>query len=82
MQTTIDIPYIGNEVMSPPPYLASAGRFNRMGCTFLYVANERNTAVAELKLRVGAICSTIEVKCNDEMQYLDFRRGDADEGRC
>ena len=72
--TSIDIPYIGAEIMSPPPYLASAGRFNRMGCAFLYIANERSTAVAELKPRVGTICSTMEVICNDERLYLDFRK--------
>lgn len=73
-RTSIDIPYIGEEIMSPSPNLASAGRFNRMGCAFLYIANERSTAVAELKPRVGAICSTIEVTCNDERLYLDFRK--------
>ena len=73
-ETSIDIPYIGSEIMSPPPNLASAGRFNRMGCSFLYVANEERTAVAELKPRVGAICSTIKIECKDERLYLDFRK--------
>ena len=71
--TMIDFPYIEEEMMAPPPYIASAGRFNRQGCAFLYVANAKTTAIAELKPYVGCICSVAKIRCKDKRSYLDFR---------
>lgn len=73
LDTMIDFPYIEEEMMAPPPYIASSGRFNRQGCAFLYVANSKTTAIAELKPYVGCVCSIAKIRCRDKRSYLDFR---------
>lgn len=42
-------PYEGNELGAPPPPMASAGRMNRAGVSYLYVTDEKDTAVAEVR---------------------------------
>jgi len=69
----IRFPYIDKEVLAPPPCIASAGRFNREGCSFLYAASKDTTAIAEIKSYVGQICTVAEILCKDESVYLDFR---------
>lgn len=80
----IRFPYIDKEVLAPPPCLASAGRFNREGCSFLYVASKETTAIAEIKSYVGQICTVAEILCKDESVYLDFREETLkkEENRC
>lgn len=73
LDTAIDFPYIETEMMAPPPYIASSGRFNRQGCAFLYVADAETTAIAELKPYVGCVCSIAKIVCKDNRSYLDFR---------
>lgn len=72
-ENEIRFPYIDKEVLAPPPCIASAGRFNREGCSFLYVASKDTTAIAEIKSYVGQICTVAEILCKDESVYLDFR---------
>lgn len=72
--TEIRVPYIGAEIMQPSPIKANGGRFNRQGCSFLYIANNKKTAMAELKPDVGIICSVAKIQCIDKRKFLDLRR--------
>lgn len=46
-------PYSDSKIGAPPPNLASAGRINRPGVSFLYCATDKNTAIAEIRPHPG-----------------------------
>lgn len=50
-------PHSGTDLSAPPTHLATAGRFNRKGERFLYLANSQDVALAEIKPASGTSCS-------------------------
>ena len=41
-------PFLGDQIGAPPPLAATAGRLNRVGVSFLYLATDKLTAAAEV----------------------------------
>lgn len=60
------------EIGAPPPLKATAGRMNRDGVSFLYLASEQNTAVAEVRPHPGQIVSIGKFTTNCELIIADF----------
>jgi len=52
------VPYSHGEIGSPPPPVATAGRLNRQGISFLYLASDVDTAIMEVRPHPGHIVST------------------------
>ncbi|NLK85596.1 MAG: RES family NAD+ phosphorylase [Aeromonadales bacterium] len=70
----ISFPYIKDELEAPPPMKASSGRFNKLGCSFLYLASDKETAIAEIKPDPGQICSVGTFKIIEKKQFIDLRK--------
>lgn len=74
-------PYKGNELGAPPPQKATAGRMNRDGVSYLYLADERQTAIAEVrphpshKVSIGTFRNTESLRLADfsSVSFLDFK---------
>ncbi|BCG64633.1 MAG: hypothetical protein methR_P2422 [Methyloprofundus sp.] len=73
-------PYISHDIGAPPPNLASNGRVNRPGVSFLYCATDKYTAISEVRPHPGDIVSlgkfylTREARAFDlsDSKFLDF----------
>jgi hypothetical protein len=50
-------PFEGTALGAPPPPFAAAGRMNRGGVSYLYVATTPETAIAEIRPHPGHYCS-------------------------
>lgn len=74
----VSAPYFANTLGAPPPLHSIGGRFNRMGCSFLYLASNIETCIAEIKLEVGQICSAGQFRCISNESYIDFRESTED----
>lgn len=63
-----------DEVNSREPMigLGIPGRANPSGCSYLYVADNPETACAEIKQEVGALISVARFTCTKELQMVDF----------
>jgi len=66
----ISFPFINDELEAPPPMKSSCGRFNRLGCSFLYLASDIETAIAEIKPDPGQICSVASFKIVEKKSSL------------
>lgn len=53
-----------NELLAPPPEVASAGRCNAEGVSYLYLASDAKTAIYEVKPNKGDIVTVGELKFN------------------
>jgi len=42
-------PFLDGDIHAPPPLISRAGRLNRDGVSFLYLASDQNTAVSEIR---------------------------------
>jgi hypothetical protein len=65
-------PYLGAEIGAPPPPLASAGRLNRVGVSFLYLASDSATAAAEVRHHAGHQVSLVSFRSLKEIRVADF----------
>jgi len=70
----ISFPYIKDEICSPPPMITQSGRFNRVGCSFLYVASNENTAVSEIRPEISERCTVADFKCISDSLFMDVRK--------
>jgi RES domain-containing protein len=68
------IPYANELMLAPRPPLASAGRLNRAGVSYLYVATDAATAVAEVRPHPGHVVSTGTVQLTHVSRVADFSR--------
>ena len=68
----VKLPHFNEGLMAPPPLYTSGGRFNRQGCSFLYLASDIKTCVAEIKLEVNQICSVGKFKCIQGGEYVNL----------
>jgi hypothetical protein len=69
-----NVPYSGKSLLAPPPPAATPGRLNRSGVSFLYVASDVPTAVAEVRPHPGHLVSTGEVRRTHPCKLADFTR--------
>lgn len=65
-------PYCGNELGAPPASTASAGRLNRGGVSFLYLASDRETAAAEVRPHPSHILSIGEFRPKRPLRVAAF----------
>lgn len=65
-------PYIGDDIGAPPPSIASAGRANRTGVSFLYCATNEQTAIAEIRPHPGDRVSVGGFQLKREMKAYDL----------
>jgi RES domain-containing protein len=63
-------PYSGSAISAPPPLSATAGRANRAGVSFLYVATDLETAVSEVRPHPGHHVSVGLWRTNGNLQVL------------
>jgi RES domain-containing protein len=65
-------PYLGAQIGAPPPLLATPGRLNRSGVSFLYLATDENTAAAEIRPHPGHLISLAPFRAVKEVMVADF----------
>jgi len=68
------VPYSRGLLLAPPPPVATPGRINRTGVSFLYVASTISTAVAEVRPHPGHLVSTGEVRQTQPCKLADFSK--------
>ncbi len=67
-------PFSAREMMPPPSEIAQRGRANPAGISYLYVAEEEETAVAEIRPYVGAWVSVCSLKAKKNLKVADITR--------
>lgn len=65
-------PYEGDQIMNPPKHLASEGRINPKGIPYLYLAENLETAIAEVRPYKGKEVSVATVKIEDNIRISSF----------
>lgn len=71
-----DIPYFGSNIEAPPARFVCGGRFNREGISYLYLADNIDTCIAEIHLQVGQVCSIAKFKCVETGKYILVEKQD------
>ena len=66
------MPYYGKDIEAAPPIYTSGGRFNRAGTSYLYLATNIETCLAEVHLQVGQDCSIGEFKCVEDVELINL----------
>lgn len=69
----IKIPYSGSQLSSPPILKTTAGRANRQGVAFLYLASDEETALGEIRPHPGHYVSVGQFKNTDNLLLADLR---------
>jgi len=59
--------------MIPRPYLASDGRANPRGIPCLYMADDRHTAIAEVRPWIGSLVSVAIMRVLEDQRMVDVR---------
>ena len=65
-------PYSASSISAPPPPVAGAGRMNRGGVSFLYLATDADTAVAEIRPHPGHFCSVGSFEASRDLRFADL----------
>ncbi|WP_124069785.1 RES family NAD+ phosphorylase [Filibacter tadaridae] len=65
-------PYEGINIMSPPKHLVSEGRINPKGIPYLYLADNLETAITEVRPYKGKEVSVAIVKINKDIRISSF----------
>lgn len=68
------IPYSDDQLGAPPPPIATAGRLNREGVSFLYVGSCTDTAISEVRPHPGHYISVGKFAANRPLKVLDFSK--------
>lgn len=66
------IPYQSNSICAPPPTVAQKGRMNRENVSFLYLASDEKTAIAEIRPHPGQIVSIGQFVSDKDIRIADF----------
>lgn len=66
------LPYTGNAINAPPPYLAMSGRINRTGVSFLYCATDKHTAISEVRPHPGDHVSLATFRVKHDVSVFDL----------
>ena len=67
------IPFENEELSSPPVLKTKAGRANRQGVSFLYLASTKKTALGEIRPHPGHYVSIGEFTNENELKLVDLR---------
>jgi len=67
-------PYSGKDIGAPSPFIASAGRANRVGVSFLYCATNEKTAISEIRPHPGDRVSVGSFRLKREMKAYDLSK--------
>lgn len=70
------LPFSGKDIGAPPMLHASEGRLNRSRISVLYVASDRETAVAELRPHPGHLISTASFRLRRDIVVANFAEMD------
>lgn len=65
--------FIVKEMRKPPNEISSNGRANPIGISYLYVASEKDTAIAEVRGHKGETISVIDFSLNRNIELFDLR---------
>jgi hypothetical protein len=68
----LSMPHQNNQIAAPPPLMASSGRMNRQGVSFLYIASDINTAVSEIRPHPGDKISVGRFTVSKSIKIADF----------
>ena len=66
-------PYSNNDISNPPIELAKSERFNRERYSYLYLANDINTALSEIRPEVEETCSVGTFKARKKLKLVDLK---------
>lgn len=66
------VPFFKKDIEAPPPIITRCARFNNGGTSFLYLADNELTCVAEVQAQVGHICSIGEFICEKDSKFIDL----------
>ena len=66
------LPYGAAQLGAPSQLVVNAGRLNRTGVSFLYLASERSTAINEVRPHPGHCVSTGSFRSTTDMKVADF----------
>ncbi|MFJ7982236.1 RES domain-containing protein [Lysinibacillus xylanilyticus] len=61
---------IPSQISSPPPPLAQPARLSRAGISYVYLASNKNTSIAEIRPHPGHIISVGKFRMNKKMNLL------------
>jgi hypothetical protein len=67
-------PYTNEEMMMTPPEVVRSGRANPPGISYLYLADNRETAIAEVKPYLSARIDLISVRLKKDIKIIDFQK--------
>lgn len=70
------VPYRKSDISSPPPLNANAGRLNRQGVSFLYLASDSDTAISEVRPHPGHFVSLGKFYLRSKISIVDFSKAD------
>jgi len=65
-------PYAKDKIGAPPPPIATPGRMNRAGVSFLYVASDLDSTIAELRPHPGEFLSVGQFRAKKDLVAADF----------
>lgn len=60
---------------APPPKMATEGRLNPKGISYLYTSSNKNTAIHEVKPYIGQTISVARLKTTKQLKVLDLTAG-------
>ncbi|MEV5114469.1 RES family NAD+ phosphorylase [Peribacillus frigoritolerans] len=73
VENSDSLPYEDDQIMNPPKHLASEGRINPKGIPYLYLAENLETAIAEVRPYKGKEVSVANVKIEDNIRISSFK---------
>lgn len=65
-------PFTAAQIGAPPPIASRAGRLNRAGVSYLYLARQKLTAIAEVRPHPGHEISVAAFRANRQMKLASF----------
>ncbi len=65
-------PYAGKDIQVPPPEKRKTGRMNPVGIGYLYLASDRETAIAEVIPWKGALVSVVSFELLQDVEVIDL----------
>lgn len=68
------MPFTDADLGAPPPPIASAGRLNRQGVSYLYIGSSRETAISEIRPHPGHLISLGQFDTVRDLRVLDFSK--------
>jgi RES domain-containing protein len=66
------LPFTGLDIGAPKPYLATGGRVNRTGVSFLYCATDKYTAISEVRPHPGDIVSIAKFRLKNVLSVFNL----------